>query len=135
MPSLFFEVNGQPREIAICDRKLDAEAPQRPKADQAQPGQIGTPIPGVVSTVAIELNQKIEKGDRLLVMMEASTLLDDQQQVLGLDVLPGFDEHLPYCSCDRRIHGTLHFHSRTQNLLEDSRSVLLGGQRWRKNAK
>jgi pyruvate carboxylase len=40
----------------------------RPKADPAQPGQIGAPIPGVVSTVAIELNQKIQKGDRLLVM-------------------------------------------------------------------
>ena len=32
------------------------------------PGQIGAPIPGVVSTVAVELNQQIKKGDRLLVM-------------------------------------------------------------------
>ena len=32
------------------------------------PGQIGAPIPGVVSTVAVELNQKLKKGDRLLVM-------------------------------------------------------------------
>ena len=52
----------------IRDRKLDAKAPTRPKADPAQPGEIGAPIPGVVSSVAVELNQKIEEGDRLLVM-------------------------------------------------------------------
>jgi pyruvate carboxylase len=66
--TLFFELNGQPREITIRDRKLDAKAPLRPKADPGRPGEIGAPIPGVVSTVAIQLNQKIQKGDRLLVM-------------------------------------------------------------------
>jgi pyruvate carboxylase len=66
--TLFFELNGQPREIVIRDRKLDAKAPARPKADPAHSGQIGAPIPGVVSTLAVELNQKVDKGDRLLVM-------------------------------------------------------------------
>ena len=33
-------------------RKLEVKAP-RAKADPAQPGQIGAPIPGVVSTVAV----------------------------------------------------------------------------------
>jgi pyruvate carboxylase len=65
---VFFELNGQPREVTVRDRSLEAKAPVRPKADPAKPGQIGAPIPGVVSTVAIELNQKIQKGDRLLVM-------------------------------------------------------------------
>ena len=39
-----------------------------PKADPAQTGQIGAPIPGVVSTVAVQLGQTVKKGDRLLVM-------------------------------------------------------------------
>ena len=39
-----------------------------PRPTPMQPGQIGAPIPGVVSTVAVELNQKLKKGDRLLVM-------------------------------------------------------------------
>ena len=38
------------------------------KADPAKPGEIGAPIPGVVSAVAVELNQTVKKGDRLLVM-------------------------------------------------------------------
>jgi pyruvate carboxylase len=66
--TVFFELNGQPREVIVRDCKLEAKAPLRPKADPAHPGQIGAPIPGVVSTVAVELNEKIKKGDRLLVM-------------------------------------------------------------------
>ena len=36
-------------------------------ADASNPGQIGAPIPGVVSTVAVQLNQILKKGDRLKV--------------------------------------------------------------------
>jgi pyruvate carboxylase len=66
--TVFFELNGQPREITVRDRSLDVKQAARPKADPAVIGQVGAPIPGVVSTVAVELNQKIAKGDRLLVM-------------------------------------------------------------------
>jgi pyruvate carboxylase len=66
--TVFFELNGQPREVTIRDRKLDVKEAAKPKADPSQPGQIGAPIPGVVSTVAVELNQQVKKGDRLLVM-------------------------------------------------------------------
>jgi pyruvate carboxylase len=66
--TVFFELNGQPREVTVRDRKLEVKEQARIKADPAQPGQIGAPIPGVVSTVAIELGQPVKKGDRLLVM-------------------------------------------------------------------
>jgi pyruvate carboxylase len=66
--TVFFELNGQPREVTVRDRKLQVTEQAKPKADPGQPGQIGAPIPGVVSTVAVELNQKLKKGDRLLVM-------------------------------------------------------------------
>ncbi len=66
--TVFFELNGQPREVTVRDRKLEVTEQAKPKADPGQPGQIGAPIPGVVSTVAVELNQKLKKGDRLLVM-------------------------------------------------------------------
>jgi pyruvate carboxylase len=65
---VFFELNGQPREVTVRDRKLEVKEVAKPKADPAQPGQIGAPIPGVVSTVAVELGQVIKRGDRLLVM-------------------------------------------------------------------
>ncbi len=66
--TVFFELNGQPREVTVRDRKLEAKQPARVKADVAKPGEIGAPIPGVVSSVAVEMNQKVKKGDPLLVM-------------------------------------------------------------------
>ena len=55
-------------DIAGATPSPEFQAKAKPKADPTQPGQIGAPIPGVVSTVAVELNQKLKKGDRLLVM-------------------------------------------------------------------
>ncbi len=66
--TVFFELNGQPREVTVRDRSLEVKEQARRKADPAQSGEIGAPIPGVVSTVAAELNQTLQKGDRLLVL-------------------------------------------------------------------
>jgi pyruvate carboxylase len=66
--TVFFELNGQPREVTVRDLALEVKQPARVKADVTKPGEIGAPIPGVVSSVAVELNQKVKKGDPLLVM-------------------------------------------------------------------
>jgi pyruvate carboxylase len=66
--TVFFELNGQPREVDVRDKALRVAAAERVKADPNQPGQVGAPIPGMVASVAVELNQKVAKGDRLLVM-------------------------------------------------------------------
>ena len=67
--TVFFELNGQPREVTIRDRKLDVkEQAEAEGRSRTMPGQIGAPIPGVVSTVAVQLDQPVKKGDRLLVM-------------------------------------------------------------------
>ncbi|MGA7240609.1 MAG: pyruvate carboxylase subunit B, partial [Bryobacteraceae bacterium] len=66
--TVFFELNGQPREVSIRDRALEVKHPTRVKADPAKPGEIGAPIPGVVSAVTVELNQRLKKGEPLLVM-------------------------------------------------------------------
>jgi pyruvate carboxylase len=66
--TVFFELNGQPREVNVRDRKLKVETRSNPKADPANPGQVGAPIPGAVTSIAVELNQEVKKGDKLLVM-------------------------------------------------------------------
>ncbi len=66
--TVFFELNGQPREVTIRDRKLKAEAKAHPKADPDKPGHVGAPIPGAVTSIAVELNQEVQKGDKLMVM-------------------------------------------------------------------
>lgn len=66
--TVFFELNGQPREVTIRDKALKPLVSARPKADPAKPGQVGAPIPGSVTTVAFAENQKVRKGERLMVL-------------------------------------------------------------------
>jgi len=66
--TVFFELNGQPREVTVRDRSLKASVAERLKADPNNPGHIGAPLPGMITTVAVEPNQSIGKGDRVLVI-------------------------------------------------------------------
>ncbi len=67
MVTVFFELNGQPRRIKVPDRAHGASASaQRRKADAGNDAQIGAPMPGVVSTVAVAAGQEVKAGDVLL---------------------------------------------------------------------
>ncbi len=66
--TVFFELNGQPREVTLRDKKIKAETRVHPKANPEKPGEVGAPIPGAVTSIAVELNQEVQKGDKLLVM-------------------------------------------------------------------
>ncbi len=66
--TVFFELNGQPREVTVRDKSLKATVAVKPKADASNPGHVGAPIPGAVTSFAVELNETVKKGDRLLVM-------------------------------------------------------------------
>ncbi|AUH64163.1 pyruvate carboxylase [Paracoccus zhejiangensis] len=63
---VFFELNGQPRNIRVPNRLVKAETVARPKADPANPSHIGAPMPGVVASVAIAAGQAVKQGDLLL---------------------------------------------------------------------
>jgi pyruvate carboxylase len=65
---VFFELNGQPREVSVVDKSLKVEAVQRMKADPSNPGHVGAPIPGAVTAIAVGRGETVKKGDRLLVM-------------------------------------------------------------------
>ena len=41
--TVFFELNGQPREVEVVDRSLASAVRETPKADPADPNQIGSP--------------------------------------------------------------------------------------------
>ncbi len=66
--SVFFELNGQPRSVTVRDQSLEAKAAPSVKADPAQPGHVGAPIPGAVTSVAVEVGQEVKKGEKLLIM-------------------------------------------------------------------
>ena len=66
--TVFFELNGQPREVSVRDLSLEVKGREREKADPAKPGQVGAPIPGAVASIAVEVGSPVKKGDKLLVM-------------------------------------------------------------------
>jgi pyruvate carboxylase len=66
--TVFFELNGQPREVEVRDKSLKAAAAVRAKADTTKPGEVGAPIPGAVTVLYAKNGQAVKKGDRLLVM-------------------------------------------------------------------
>ncbi|HLH02580.1 MAG TPA: pyruvate carboxylase [Bryobacteraceae bacterium] len=68
MRTVFFELNGQPRQVEIRDNSIKAEASARRKADPSQAGHVPAPIPGAISIVYVKTGEPVEKGDRLLVL-------------------------------------------------------------------
>ncbi len=52
----------------VRDKSLEVKGEQRVKADVTVPGQVGAPLPGVVTTIAVAEGQEVKKGDRLLVI-------------------------------------------------------------------
>ena len=64
--TVFFELNGQPREVVVVDRSLASSVRQAPKADPADPNHVAAPLPGVVVSVAIVAGDPVRKGQKLL---------------------------------------------------------------------
>ena len=66
--TLFFELNGHPREVTITDRHAAASVTRHPKADPDNLHQLGAPMPGAVVEVAVKPGQAVEKDDRLFAL-------------------------------------------------------------------
>jgi pyruvate carboxylase len=72
--TLFYELNGHPREVRVEDRAASATVKRRPKADLANLHHLGAPMPGAVVEVAVKPGDAVEKDDRLL-SLEAMKVL------------------------------------------------------------
>ncbi len=91
--TVFFELNGQPREVKVPDRKRGVAKVERPKADPQNPRHVGAPMPGKVAAVSVSLGQAIEKGTKLLsieaMKMETAVYSPRDGKVAKIDVQPG----------------------------------------------
>ena len=63
--TVFFELNGQPRTVRVADRALAGAGAARRKADEADPGHVGAPMPGLIVGIAVRAGQKVARGDPL----------------------------------------------------------------------
>ena len=64
--TVFFELNGQPREVRVADRSVGRTLAVRPKADPEDPSHVGAPMPGKIASVTVEKGQKVAAGDALV---------------------------------------------------------------------
>ena len=64
---LYFELNGQPREVIIQDMNVESDIYAKPKADLTNEKHIGATMPGTVLKVAIAKGSKVKRGEHLLI--------------------------------------------------------------------
>jgi len=62
--SIFFELNGQPREVKVRDRSL-APPPARREADADDPAHVAAPMRGMIISLSAVAGQRVARGDRL----------------------------------------------------------------------
>jgi len=91
--TLFFELNGQPREVNVRDHSLRVVERAHPKADPADPGQIGAPASGVITGIAVELSQDVKRGAKLMTLeamkMQSNIYAPMDGRIAKLLVAPG----------------------------------------------
>lgn len=66
--TVFFELNGQPREITVVDHSLEPQGVKRVKADPDNPAHIGATMPGMVIHIAVKTQDRVKAGQKLLVL-------------------------------------------------------------------
>ena len=91
--TLFFELNGQPREVTVRDRALRVVERSHPKVSPEDPGHVGAPTAGLVSSIAVQVNHPVERGAKLLTLeamkMQSNIYAPIAGRVTKLLVTPG----------------------------------------------
>jgi pyruvate carboxylase len=91
--TLFFELNGQPREVSVRDRALRVTERAHPKADPADAGQVAAPTAGVIGIIVVQANQTVERGAKLLTLeamkMQSNIYAPIAGRITKLLVTPG----------------------------------------------
>jgi pyruvate carboxylase len=90
---VFFELNGQPREVLVQDQSLEVQGKAHPKAEAGDPRQIGGPMPGLIVSVTVAAGEEVAAGQKLFTLeamkMETTVYADRAGRVAEVLVTPG----------------------------------------------
>ncbi|MGE6631257.1 pyruvate carboxylase [Bacillus sp. NPDC077027] len=64
---LYFELNGQPREVVIKDESIKSSVQEKTKADRSNANHIAASMPGTVIKLLVEKGQKVSQGEHLMI--------------------------------------------------------------------
>ena len=91
--TVFFELNGQPRSVSVADRSLEAKVQRRPKAVVGDAREVGSPMPGLIVTVAVQAGDVVTRGQKLLSLeamkMETTVYAERDGKIAEVLVAPG----------------------------------------------
>ncbi|MBR5705153.1 MAG: pyruvate carboxylase [Deltaproteobacteria bacterium] len=65
--TIYFELNGEPRQLVVRDLSIEVEQVENRKADPCDARQIGAPMPGRICKLFVDVGDKVEADDTLLV--------------------------------------------------------------------
>jgi pyruvate carboxylase len=92
--TVYFELNGQPREVFVTDRSLDAVAVKaRPKAEVGNAKHVAAPMPGSIVGVSVAAGEEVTAGQKLFSLeamkMETTLYAERAGKVAEVLVRPG----------------------------------------------
>lgn len=64
---VYFELNGQSREVVIKDESIKSTVQTKIKGDPKNPNHLSATMPGTVVKVLVEKGEKVEKGDHIMI--------------------------------------------------------------------
>ncbi|KAG4434731.1 hypothetical protein IFR05_009784 [Cadophora sp. M221] len=65
---VFYEMNGEVRQVTVDDNNAAVENTSRPKADPGDSSQVGAPMSGVVVEIRVKDGGEVKKGDPIAVL-------------------------------------------------------------------
>ncbi|KAK6431525.1 pyruvate carboxylase [Oleoguttula sp. CCFEE 5521] len=65
---VFYEMNGEVRQVTVDDQHAAVENTSRPKADTGDSSQVGAPMSGVVVEIRVKDGSEVQKGDPIAVL-------------------------------------------------------------------
>ncbi|KAK0667351.1 carbamoyl-phosphate synthase L chain, ATP binding domain-containing protein [Cercophora samala] len=65
---VFYEMNGEVRQVTVDDKQASVENVSRPKADPGDSSQVGAPMAGVLVELRVHEGTEVKKGDPLAVL-------------------------------------------------------------------
>jgi pyruvate carboxylase len=64
--NIYFELNGEPRQVTVQDLSVKSEEATHRKADAGNPKEVGAPMPGKVFKILVNVGDEVKAGDTLL---------------------------------------------------------------------
>ncbi len=93
---VFFELNGQPRVVAVPNRAAAATQKARRAAEDGNDDHVPAPMPGAVSSIAVVVGQTVTDGDVLLTIeaMKMETTIHAHRNGVVAEILVGIGSQI-----------------------------------------